>query len=83
MKHHFYMDAEIDFARMRRKFIAACKRLKIVIPCVFALVLATCAGTEIGSVGVHGAYTDEQKRTFEGGVDIGLRDAKTVKPIRR
>lgn len=57
--------------------------MKLLLPCLLACVLATCAGTEIGSVGIHGAYTDEQKRTFEGGVDIGLRDSKTIKPLRK
>lgn len=88
MKHHFYTEAEIDFARIRRKFIAACCRLKIVIPCAFALALATCSTAQLNefrdstdvSVGVTGAGVTAAVGTRNGRkfADVSV-DAKQVK----
>lgn len=48
------------------------------------LILFSCAGcASIGSIGLRGSYENEQGQTFSGGVDIGLRDAKTIKPLHQ
>lgn len=47
------------------------------------LILTLFVGCEsIGSVGVHGSFENENGQTFSGGVDVDLRDSKTVKPLR-
>lgn len=51
--------------------------------CVFGVIVLlvfACGCASIGGIGFYGSYEDQQGETFKGGVNIELRDAKTVKP---
>lgn len=57
--------------------------LQLTLVVATAIWTSGCAGTQIGSVGVHASYETEQGQIYSGGVDIGLRDSKTIKPLRK